>query len=152
MARKGNTWFRIQGFSDKRSHWFKVQGTWFKIQVFAIKKTLGLKSKVFTIKRNVWFKVQSFEKCLMTRYFWCFWEWIVYDIFEKGVDLVFFEKKMTNYFNWNVGFQINKKSSANNNTNVAISKLSAKTIRNDILIKTVPFPSEFNVTHIGGKR
>ena len=60
LARKGNTWFRIQGFSDKRSHWFKVQGTWFKIQVRG-KKALGLKSEVFAVKRNVWFKVQSFE-------------------------------------------------------------------------------------------
>ncbi|GAU15782.1 hypothetical protein TSUD_235980 [Trifolium subterraneum] len=84
---KKDTWVKIQGFSEKRSRWFKVQGTWFKIQVWG-KKVLGLKSEVFTIKeaiglkskalglkskfaikRNVWFKVQSFEKRMMTKYF-----------------------------------------------------------------------------------
>src|SRR6266487_3990561 len=79
LGEKMDTWVKIQGFSDKRSRWFKVQGTWFKIQArdkktlglkskalglkskFAVNKTLGLKSKVFTIKRNVWFKVQSLK-------------------------------------------------------------------------------------------
>src|SRR6266487_6788844 len=111
-----------------------------------MKKNSWVKIQGFAIKRNVWFKVQSFEKCLVTKYF-CAFENELFDIFEE-VLTSFFENKVTIYFNWNVGFQINKKGSANNNTNVAKSKLSAKTIRDDILIKTVPFPSEFKITHM----